>query len=84
MSARRPTSFWRTSLSAELLATAAASMLLATGAWITVRQLEQNYLALYKADAERVNLVLRDHMAAGAKQLEELARCCSPLLWRPA
>lgn len=74
MSARRPTSFWRTSLCAELLATATAGLLLAAGAWFTVRQLEQNHLAPYRADAERVTLYLRDHLAAGVQQLEELAR----------
>ena len=74
MSARRATSFWRTSLSAELLATATASLLLAVGAWITVRQLEQNYLAIHRDDAERMDYHLREHLAEGVQQLEDLAQ----------
>lgn len=73
MSVRRPISFWRYSLNAELLAAGLAGLVLLVGSWITLRQLEQRYLALFRTDAERVNLYLHEHLATGIAQLERLA-----------
>lgn len=73
MSERRPRSFWRYNLNAELLAAALASLVLLAGSWITLRQLEQRYLDLFRSDAERVNLYLHEHLATGIAQLEQLA-----------
>lgn len=78
------TSFWRYSLTAELVAAAMAGVLLAAGAWITLRQLEQRYIEFFVADAARVNLYLHEHLEAGVAQLEEMARLPKPLTARSA
>lgn len=73
MSGRRPTSFWRYSLHVELLAAGLAFLVVILGSWLTLRALEQRYVELFRADAEKMNLYLREHLAAGVDQLEHLA-----------
>ena len=73
MSRHRPSSFWRTSLNAELLALALACSALLGGSWMMQSRLQQSHLQLAQADAERVNLYLRDHLAAGTAQLQRFA-----------
>lgn len=72
MSRRPPTSFWRYSLNVELLAAGLAFLVLALGSWFTLRELEKRYVELFRADAEKMNLYLREHLAAGVDQLEHL------------
>jgi signal transduction histidine kinase len=73
MTRKRPTSFWRYSLNVELLAAGLAFLVLALGGWFTLRELEKRYVELFRADAEKMNLYLREHLAAGVDQLEHLA-----------
>jgi signal transduction histidine kinase len=73
MSRKRPTSFWRYSLNVELLAAGLAFLVLALGGWFTLRELEKRYVELFRADAEKMNLYLCEHLAAGVDQLEHLA-----------
>lgn len=73
MSRKRPTSFWRYSLNVELLAAGLAFLVLALGGWFTLHELEKRYVELFRADAERMNLYLREHLAAGVDHLEHLA-----------
>lgn len=73
MKSVRTSSFWRTSLNAELLAAVLAGGVLLGGSWIALSRLQQSYVQLAQADAERVNLYLREHLAAGSVQLQQLA-----------
>jgi signal transduction histidine kinase len=74
MSERRPSSFWHYSLKAELLASALVALVLLAGGWIALRQLQHDTINLLRADGERVNLYLDEHLAAGIQQLEQLAQ----------
>lgn len=58
----KPISFWRYSLGQELLAMGLAIGLLAGASWLTLRELNRRYFNLYRDDADRVQLHLKQHL----------------------
>jgi len=73
MNLRRPSSFWRYNLQAELVAASLAGVVLLSGSGILLRQLQQRYLELHRADGERVVLYLKAHLEKGVEELERFA-----------
>ena len=73
MSNRRPTSFWRYTLNLELLTASLVFLLLLMTGLLTIRALEKRYIELFRADAEKMSLYLREHLAESIVQLDQLA-----------
>ncbi len=65
---KRPISFWRYTLSQELMALAVALGVLSSASWLTVRQLNQRYISLHRADADRVQVHLQEHLSEAIQQ----------------
>lgn len=72
MSLRRPVSFWSHTLNLEVLTASLALLLMLTGGLVTARAMEQRDIELFRADAEKMNLYLHDHLANGVIQLDRL------------
>ena len=71
--AAAPISIWRFNVAHELVAGAIAAAALAGGSWFTLDQLERRYLQLHQNDAERVGLMLQEHLLEARQQLERFA-----------
>jgi len=65
---KRPISFWRYTLSQELMALAVALGVLSSACWLTLRQLNQRYISLHRADADRVQVHLQEHLSDAIQQ----------------
>ncbi len=65
---KRPISFWRYTLSQELMALAVALGVLSSSCWLTLRQLNHRFISLHRADADRVQLHLQEHLSDAIQQ----------------
>lgn len=69
---KRPISFWRYCLSQELMALAVALGVLGTVGWLAGQELNSRYLNLHRADAERVQFHLQEHIGEAIEQFRFL------------
>jgi signal transduction histidine kinase len=69
---RRPISFWRYCLSQDLMALAVALGVLSSASWLAARELNRRYLNLHRADAERVQFHLHEHIGDAMDQFHSL------------
>jgi signal transduction histidine kinase len=65
---KEPISFWRYTLSQELIALAVALGVLSSASWWTLQQLNQRYISLHRADTDRVQLLLQEHLSEAIQQ----------------
>jgi len=65
---KRPISFWRYTLSQELMALAVALSVLSSASWWTLRQLNLRYISLHRADTDRVQVLLQEHLSEAIQQ----------------
>ena len=65
---KRPISFWRYCLSQELMALAVALGVLDTVGWLAGQELNRRYLNLNRADADRVQFHLQEHIGGAVQR----------------
>jgi signal transduction histidine kinase len=65
-----PISFWRYTLSQELIALALALGVLTSSSSIILRQLNQRFIKLHRADADRVQVHLQEHLNEAIEQFQ--------------
>lgn len=59
---KRPISFWRYCLGQELVALSVALGVLGSVSWLALREVNRRYINLHRADADRVQLLLQEHV----------------------
>jgi len=69
---RRPISFWRYCLNQELMALAVALGVLSTVGWLAGQELNRRYLNLHRADADRVQFHLQEHISGALQRFQAI------------
>jgi signal transduction histidine kinase len=69
---RRPISFWRYCLNQELMALAVALGVFSTVGWLAGQELNRRYLNLHRADADRVQFHLQEHISGALQRFQAI------------